>query len=71
MLIMNHHYHDYGMVQWYDDDGGNYLLLRYNHIKTNTNDVEFNLIKKEMEDIDADIEKAEAELTWNSEGKVF
>nr|XP_027209167.1 dynein beta chain, ciliary-like [Penaeus vannamei] len=40
----------------------------YNHILTNTNEVEFSLIRKEMEDIDATVLKAEAELTWNSEG---
>lgn len=58
------------MMQWYDDGGGNGFLCRYNHIKTNTNDVEFNLIRKEMEDIDGDIHKAEMELTWNSESKI-
>ncbi|KAG7159120.1 Dynein beta chain, ciliary-like 3 [Homarus americanus] len=40
----------------------------YNHIRINTNDVEFNLIKQEMDDIDETILRSEKELTWNSEG---
>ncbi|XP_069187120.1 dynein beta chain, ciliary [Procambarus clarkii] len=40
----------------------------YNHIRTNTNDVEFSLIKQEIEDIDNTIAKSENELTWNSDG---
>lgn len=58
---------DYIYIEWYSND----LLNRYNHIKTNTNDVEFNLIRKEMEEIDTEIQKAESELTWNSEGKML
>ncbi|KAK4326143.1 hypothetical protein Pmani_003308 [Petrolisthes manimaculis] len=40
----------------------------YNHIRTNTNDVEFSLICKEMDDIDAEIENGKKTLTWNSDG---
>ncbi|KAK7067107.1 hypothetical protein SK128_011277 [Halocaridina rubra] len=40
----------------------------YNHIRTHTNEVEISLIKKEMNEIDENIKKAETELTWNSNG---
>lgn len=46
-----------------------FKLFRYNHIRTNTNDVEFSLIRKEMDSIDADIEKGQRTLTWNSDGE--
>lgn len=46
-------------------------LFRYNHIRTNTNDVEFSLIRKEMDDIDAEIAKGQKTLTWNSDGEKF
>ena len=40
----------------------------YNRLKSGTKSVEFNLIKDELLDIDKELEKAEHEFNWNSEG---
>ena len=40
----------------------------YNRLKSGTAAVEFNLIKEELLEIDQELEKAENEFNWNSEG---
>ena len=40
----------------------------YNRLKSGTTSVEFNLIKDELLEIDKDLQKAEHEFNWNSEG---
>lgn len=40
----------------------------YNRIKNNTKPVEFELVEKEVAEIDLQLEKAEHALSWNSQG---
>ena len=40
----------------------------YNRLKSGTAAVEFNLIKEELLEMDQELEKAENEFNWNSEG---
>ena len=47
----------------------NIQTFRYNRIRANTNEVEFSIIKDEMKNIDAEVLKAETDITWSSGGK--
>ena len=42
----------------------------YNFLKTNTRNVEFDLISGELDELDLDLERAEQLLNWNSERKL-
>ena len=41
----------------------------YNFLKTSTQNVEFNLISGELDELDQNLERAEHALNWNSERK--
>jgi len=43
-------------------------IFRYNHILTQTTDVEQQLIKKKLVSIDEDIKRGETVILWDSEG---
>lgn len=45
------------------------LLFRYNILRKETHPTEFQLIIKDIENIDRLIKKAQMYVTWNSEGK--
>lgn len=44
------------------------LLFRYNVLRTETHPLEFQLIVKELDNIDRLINEAQMFVTWNSEG---
>lgn len=44
-------------------------VTHYNQLKTNTKPVEYLLIQAEIGDIDAQLERAEHALNWNSDGR--
>ena len=46
-------------------------VCAYNRLKLQTKEVEYNLIAHELKEIDQQLEKAEGDLNWNSEGKNF
>ena len=43
-------------------------VFSYNRLKLKTKEVEFNLIAHELTEIDQQLEKAEGDLNWNSDG---
>lgn len=43
-------------------------VFHYNKLKSNTKPVEYKLIEEEIKEIDAQLERAEHALNWNSEG---
>ena len=46
-------------------------VCAYNRLKLQTKEVEYNLIAHELKEIDQQLEKAEGDLNWNSEGNDF
>lgn len=44
---------------------------RYNKVKRNSREVEFELVKDEVEEIDKLIQKGQKELNWNSDSKLI
>ena len=40
----------------------------YNRLKSGTTQVEYDLIKNELQEIDVQLQRAETELNWNSNG---
>lgn len=47
------------------------ILPRYNKVKRNSREVEFELVKDEVEEIDKLIQKGQKELNWNSDSKLI
>lgn len=45
--------------------------FRYNKVKRNSREVEFELVKDEVEEIDKLIQKGQKELNWNSDSKLI
>lgn len=44
---------------------------RYNKVRKNSREVEFELVREEVEEIDALIHHGQSDLDWNSPGKIF
>lgn len=49
----------------------NRIVQWYNALRVNTLDVEFNLIKEEIDEVDRGLQKATTELTWVTDSKFF